>query len=397
MEEGTKGQGMSVFIRADSKDGIYSYDFRIRGRRFSGSTEATTKREAREVEKAKKEEAKAIMASQAALFAADMTISTACARYWEEVGQHHKNSDTTERVLDWIVRFFGFDLPLMSIGPSEVAAMVAKRRGEFIPSQRKPGRKYKTPEVRRRVSAATVNRTATQPLREILLRAGKVWKVRVQDIDWSEHLLPELQERVREATPAEEDAIMGEVERGYDVALDFAFQTGCRRMEIVGLVWTQVDFFNRQFTVVGKGNKSRVIPMTEAVFHLLWEQQGHHPDRVFTYVAKRTVKLKDGSRLCRGQRYPLTEAGFKTASRRAIARSGVKNFRPHDARHTAATRVLRKSNLRVVQNLLGHSDVKTTTKYAHAMIDDIRSALEAASSTETTTPPQAGDRKRLKR
>lgn len=51
----------------------------------------------------------------------------------------------------------------------------------------------------------------------------------------------------------------------------------------------------------------------------------------------------------------------------AIARSGVKDFRFHDTRHTAATRVLRESNLRVVQTLLGHSDVKTTTKYPHAI------------------------------
>jgi hypothetical protein len=87
----------------------------------------------------------------------------------------------------------------------------------------------------------------------------------------------------------------------------------------------------------------------------------------------------------RGQRYPVTEAGLKTAMRRAVPKSGVTNFRFHDTRHTAATRVLRKSNLRVVQTLLGHSDVKTTTKYAHALKEDVRAALEAASTTESPT------------
>src|SRR5690606_32717189 len=75
---------------------------------------------------------------------------------------------------------------------------------------------------------------------------------------------------LREARPDEEAAIMEELARGYDVAVEFAVMTGCRRMEIVGLVWHRVDFFNRQFTVVGKGNKARSIPMSDAVFELLW-------------------------------------------------------------------------------------------------------------------------------
>ncbi len=252
-------------------------------------------------------------------------------------------------------------------------------------SQRKPGRKYKTPEVRRRVSAATVNRTATQPLREVSLRASGIWGARTAKVKWADHMLPEPKERVREATPAEEGDVMAELERGYDEGLEFAFLNGCRRMEIIGLIWTRVDFFSRRFGVIGKGGKERWIPMSERSYDMLWAQRGRHPEFVFTFEAKRTVKMKDGRLLCRGQRYPLTESGFKSAARRAIARSGVADFHFHDTRHTAATRVLRKSNLRVVQKLLGHEDVSTTTKYAHALVEDIRQALEAASGTRTTT------------
>jgi len=74
----------------------------------------------------------------------------------------------------------------------------------------------------------------------------------------------------------------------------------------------------------------------------------------------------------------------------------VVNFRFHDTRHTTATRVLRKSNLRVVQKLLGHSDVKTTTKYAHALDEDVLAALEAASPTNTPTKREIGSRIPLK-
>ena len=174
---------------------------------------------------------------------------------------------------------------------------------------------------------------------------------------------------------------MDELSRGYDDAVRFAFLTGCRRMEILGLEWPQVDFFSKRFTVTGKGNKIRTIPMSQAVFDLLWSIRNHHEVKVFTYEAKPTLK---GQKLVRGQRYPLTEAGLKTAIRRAVPKAGVSNFRFHDTRHTAATRVLRVSNLRVVQNLLGHKDIATTTKYAHAVDDDIRSALDAIASESAT-------------
>jgi integrase len=114
---------------------------------------------------------------------------------------------------------------------------------------------------------------------------------------------------------------------------------------------------------------------------------------VFTFEAARTRKENHNRTFIRGERYPITDHGLKTAMRRAVAKSGVQNFHFHDTRHTAATRVLRSSNLRVVQTLLGHSDVKTTTKYAHALKEDVRAALEAASTTKSpTTAVRDGDK-----
>lgn len=375
---------MSVYIRKETKDGTYSYDFVVGGRRFSGSTGTPVRREAREVEKRLRDEAKALIAAEKATNASDLTIGAACARYWHEVGQHHANQRTTMWSLNWIEEHFGGATLLREIDDARVAAMVAKRRGEFVPQRRrKPLPKGKQEPPRRRIGPATVNRTATQPLREMLIRARDIWNVRICRIRWRDHLLAEPQERVREARPDEEAAIMERLDRGYDTAVRFAFLTGCRRMEILGLVWTRVDFFNRQFRVIGKGRRERTIPMSKAVHDLLWAEQGNHTEQVFTFVAQRTRK-HGGAVLVRGSRYPLTESGLKSAMRRAVACSGVKDFHFHDTRHTTATRVLRRSNLRVVQNLLGHADITTTTKYAHAVQDDIRDALEAVSLTETT-------------
>jgi len=370
---------VSVYKRPGKE--TYSYDFQLQGRRFSGDTGSRTKREAQAFEQARRDEARLELKAEAAFFADRMTFEIAASRWWLEIGQHQKATDTILRNLDWLKKWVGAETQLEMITDSVIAGLVARRRGEHVPIRMKNG-KIKPGKL---VSPATVNRTCTQPLREILLRAKNVWKVKVADVDFGRHLLKEPQERVREASHGEEEAILSQLARGYDDAVNFAFLTGCRRMEILGLEWPHVDFFSRRFTVTGKGNKTRTIPMSDAIFELLWAQKDHHPTRVFTYEAARTKKT-DG--IVRGKRYPLTEAGLKTAMRRAVPAAGVVNFRFHDTRHTAATRILRASNLRVAQRLLGHSDIATTTKYAHAMDDDLRQALEA-STTKSPTAAQA--------
>ena len=70
---------------------------------------------------------------------------------------------------------------------------------------------------------------------------------------------------------------------------------------------------------------------------------------------------------------PASEALARTRKR-----AGVVDFRIHDLRHTGATRTLRASkNLRAVQEMLGHADIKTTMRYAHALVDDVAEAMTA--------------------
>lgn len=303
-----------------------------------------------------------------------MTLAVACSRYFGEVGMHLDNRDDCIRNLAWLQDYFGSSTRLDHIGSSEIAAMVAKRRSEGV-------------------SNATVNRSAVVPLRAIMRRASKVWQVPAASIDWKDHLLDEPQERVREASLAEEKEARTMVRPDYEPAVRFALLAGCRREEIVSLIWPRVDFFGRTITVIGKRGRSRVIPMSNALYALLWALKDHHPIAVFTYIAQATREDKG---IERGKRYPITISGFKTEWRRKRAKSTLVDFRFHDTRHTAATRVLRKGNLKVVQKLLGHSNIATTAKYAHAMVDDIRAAMEAVDATEITTDAAETRRKKLK-
>ncbi len=359
---------MSVYKRSGRQ--TYSYDFQCGGVRYSGDTGTASKREAEKIEKKIRDDAKLELQKAKNVSSGFLTFGQAAERYWNEVASHHVNAETSLRNIDWLQTKIGTSTLLQDIDNQTIAKLVAERRNE---------RRYNVANKETgRISNSTVNRTVTQPLRHILNRARNIWKALVADIHWSEHILSEPKERIREASSREEIAMQSSLSRGYDIALEFAFSSGCRRMEILGLRWENIDFDGSMFTVLGKGGKSRILPLTPRLRQIVEKCIGHHESHVFTYTALRTDKRKG---LERGKNYPLTVAGLKTAFRRGVVRAGVSDFRFHDTRHTMATRTLRKSNIRVVQRMLGHEDVATTAKYAHAVMDDIALAMDAASPT----------------
>ena len=62
---------------------------------------------------------------------------------------------------------------------------------------------------------------------------------------------------------------------------------------------------------------------------------------------------------------------------KALRDAGISDYRWHDNRQTAASRALRATNnLALVQKMLDHKNIKTTMKYAHVMIDDVRDGME---------------------
>lgn len=98
---------------------------------------------------------------------------------------------------------------------------------------------------------------------------------------------------------------------------------------------------------------------------------------MFTYVCtRRAPKRADRPQRKVGERYPFSKQGWTRQWRAALKAAGIDDYRFHDNRHTAATRNLRSSrNLKGVQQLLGHTDVRTTSRYAHVLEDDVRKML----------------------
>lgn len=142
-----------------------------------------------------------------------------------------------------------------------------------------------------------------------------------------------------------------------------AINTGMRKAEILGLEWTRVDLSTSRLTLYRtKSGKPRGIPVNRAVYDALVALE---PDQ-----GKRTglvFKRRDGAAW--GQ--------IRTAFAGALTRAGIKGFRFHDLRHTAASHmVMRGASLKEVQEILGHSDLKMTLRYAHLSPAHLRGAVD---------------------
>ena len=348
-------------VSKDPRSPYWRFDFQYRGHRFFGSTKATTRREAEAIERAERERAKATVA-QATAARTSLRLDDVAGRYWNEVGQHNKGARDTHRVLGYLINHFGKDKLLAEITGNDVARLVAWRRGH----------RNSKGEL---LSPCTVNAT-TLTLKKLFTRA-KVWGVRFDhEPRWKDHWLKEPPERVRELIGDEAERIEAATREDYAPFFAFAKASGLRFTECLMLRWSEVNWEARQIRKQGKGDKWITVPLTSAIHAILWPPQGHHPDLVFTYVARYTR-----GHTVRGQRYPLTVHTVNDVWKRLRREAGVTGFRFHDFRHNLATKVLRETgNLKLVQKLLNHSDIATTTRYAHVLDDEVAEALERVTS-----------------
>jgi len=142
--------------------------------------------------------------------------------------------------------------------------------------------------------------------------------------------------------------------------LELLYATGLRVSELVGLRVEQVNRQHGVLRVVGKGNKERLVPLGEEAI-----------DWLERYIADARQDLNRGHAdphlflTTRGG--PLTRQAFWHLIRRHAATAGItRPLSPHTLRHAFATHLLNHgADLRVVQLLLGHSDLSTTQIYTH--------------------------------
>lgn len=248
-----------------------------------------------------------------------------------------------------------------------------------------------------RLSSSTVRRYYTM-VQSVLHSAYKLGLIGVNPADSDRITLPKVEEQTTEIFTDEElakllDCLEGEPLQ-YKLLIHLALNTGCRRGELVGLKWSDINFKTGIMTVsrsnykltgdteikskATKTGKSRTIMLPpymltmlkqfrveQAQHQLLLGDCWHGDNWIFTQA--------DGKPM-----YPTTPTQWLS---KFLKRNGLEHKKFHALRHTLATLLLSNgTNIKNVASRLGHAQLKTTNRYVHAVE---QAEKEAANTFET--------------
>lgn len=149
--------------------------------------------------------------------------------------------------------------------------------------------------------------------------------------------------------------------------ISLAINTGCRKSELLKSRWENVDFEQATLRIEGKDSKSgkrRGVPLNLAALQAFRNQKvfidEYAPSSPWVFSRKS------------GERIQSVQTSFETACRRA----GITDFRVHDLRHTCASWLVTDGvSLAEVRDVLGHSTIKMTERYAHLAPENLRKAV----------------------
>lgn len=144
--------------------------------------------------------------------------------------------------------------------------------------------------------------------------------------------------------------------------IEMLYATGVRVSELINIKINDIDFNNRRIIVLGKGNKERIVYYGEYAEEVLKEYMKTHERKNHNYLF---VNSKCGQLTDRGVRYIIDNIMSKLSVKTHVT--------PHVLRHTFATDMLNNGcDIKVVQELLGHSSLKATEIYTHVTNEHLK-------------------------
>ena len=144
--------------------------------------------------------------------------------------------------------------------------------------------------------------------------------------------------------------------------IEMLYATGVRVSELINIKINDIDFNNRRIIVLGKGNKERIVYYGEYAEEVLKEYMKTHERKNHNYLF---VNSKGGQLTDRGVRYIIDNIMSKLSVKTHVT--------PHVLRHTFATDMLNNGcDIKVVQELLGHSSLKATEIYTHVTNEHLK-------------------------
>lgn len=191
---------------------------------------------------------------------------------------------------------------------------------------------------------------------------------KVLSVDQVDHLLQVAQESAsrEEASPAERLRAARMV-----CLLELLYATGLRVSELIALPRSAAKTRDRFLVVRGKGAKERLVPLTDAA---------QEAARAYLALLEQANKAASGPWLfpADSESGHLTRQAFARDLKAVAAGAGLRSDKisPHVLRHAFASHLLQNgADLRVVQELLGHSDISTTQIYTHVLDERLKSMV----------------------
>lgn len=345
---------MSIYKPEKSR--FWHFDFQFKSHRYHGSTGCASKRDAERYEADQRRRA-----SLGETVKPSTTLDKACDAWWLAVGQHYRSHKTVIYQLVNLAEGIGASKPLQDLRLTDIDLYIAKRRAN--------------------VKNASVNREISLLRRVIEWNEARDFET--PDIKWKQTRLAEAAPITRVLADDEETRLFEALPASLKPIVEFALLSGQRKSEIVMLRWVDVDLPNQRATVWAKGQKPHPFPLTPRLVALITIQP-KGLDQVFTYICERdSPPQKNREPRLKGKRYPFTPQGWARKWRKALTDAKIEGYRFHDNRHTAATRT---GSIEAANQLLGHSDFKTTKRYFHTGEDVVRNAMIAGESRNSPEP-----------
>jgi len=173
-------------------------------------------------------------------------------------------------------------------------------------------------------------------------------------------------------------------------AVVLLLSTGIRRSEAVTITLDDLNLEERQLLIRGKGDKERVVPLTDQAVEAI---QAYLPHRTKTESRHLFVSAWKG--------HPIHGRCINRMLKIVIQKAGLagQGITPHKLRHTFATHLIRNNvDIRTVQELLGHSELETTARYLHsdtktkqAAVGKLNGLLGTNSAAEPSQPAAVED------
>lgn len=309
----------------------YWYSFSIEGRRFRGSTERTTEREAKEVERDQYQLAKQGIAGRA-----EWTLLAVLNAYWHEHAKDRRGHANIKRDLGLLQKALGKDMAARRLTNGALMDYRARRRGQGVKAQ-------------------TVNREFAY-LRAAYAHCAKFHGQPAPSIDWKGLKAQEAPGRIRFLSFAEYHALMAVAHESIRPVILCAVTTGLRRSNILTLDWRQVKLEEGLISIPRmKSNRAHMVKITPPLMAALSTM----PSR-------------------RGRVFDLRN--FRKRWDAAVKAAGLEDFRFHDLRHTFASWArMNGADLADIKEALDHSSMNMTLRYAHIKAEHHVTAFDRVS------------------